>query len=50
MNEAREKFEAILMSKGKQIPEWDGSKYNNINIQTYWRWFLLGWTFNGENK
>ena len=42
MNEAREKFEAILMAKGK--PGWDGQKYDNINIQTYWRWFLLGWT------
>lgn len=44
MNEAREKFEAILMTKGKRAPGWDGEKYDNINIQTYWRWFLLGWT------
>jgi hypothetical protein len=44
MNEAREKFEAMLMAKGKGKPEWDGQKYDNINIQTYWRWFLLGWT------
>jgi hypothetical protein len=49
MNEAREKFEAILASKGKGKPEWDGQKYDNTNIQTYWRWFLLGWTMrNGK--
>jgi hypothetical protein len=52
MNEAREKFEAILMTKGKRAPGWDGEKYDNINIQTYWRWFLLGWTTktNKESK
>ncbi len=50
MKEAREKFEAILVSKGKDTPEWDGLKYENINIQTYWRWFLMGWTMRGETK
>jgi hypothetical protein len=44
MNEARKQFEAILMTKGKRAPGWDGEKYDNTNIQTYWRWFLLGWT------
>lgn len=44
MDEARKSFEAVLASKGKEIPAWDGLKYDNINIQTYWRWFLLGWT------
>ena len=47
MNEAREKFEAMLVAKGKGKPEWDGQKYDNMNIQTYWRWFLLGWTMRG---
>ena len=50
MQDARQKFEAILVSKGKQPPHWDGSKYLNHNIQTYWRWFLLGWTTNTTEK
>ena len=44
MKEARAQFEAILMTKGKRASVWDGEKYVNSNIQTYWRWFLLGWT------
>jgi len=48
MNEARKQFEAILVTKGKRPPVWDGERYNNTNIQTYWRWFLLGWTMKGN--
>jgi hypothetical protein len=47
MKEARAQFEAILMTKGKRPSVWDGEKYVNSNIQTYWRWFLLGWTMKG---
>ena len=47
MKEARAQFEAILMTKGKRASVWDGEKYVNSNIQTYWRWFLLGWTMKG---
>lgn len=43
MDEARQAFEAMLLSKGKAAV-WDGSKYQSKNIQVYWRWFLLGWT------
>ena len=50
MNEAKEAFEALLVSKGKSVPEWDGSKYKPINIQTYWRWFLMGWQLRGVSK
>lgn len=51
MEEARKSFEAVLAAKGKEAPHWDGLKYDNINIQTYWRWFLLGWTIKtGSNK
>lgn len=46
--EARKQFEAILATKGKRAPGWDGDKYDNMNIQTYWRWFLLGWTMRGS--
>ena len=49
MEKAREKFESILAAKGKDVPVWDGRRYENINIQTYWRWFLLGWTMQGDN-
>lgn len=45
--EARKQFEAILATKGKKAPRWDGDKYDNMNIQTYWRWFLLGWAMRG---
>lgn len=44
MNEARQAFEALLLSKGKSDLGWDGSKYKTKNVQVYWRWFLLGWT------
>ena len=50
MKDAREKFEALFAAKGRDIPEWSGNKYTNDNVQTYWRWFLLGWTMNGESK
>lgn len=50
MEKAREKFESILAAKGKDVPVWDGRRYENINIQTYWRWFLLGWTMQGDNE
>lgn len=43
MNEARKAFEALMVSKGKQVPAWNGTKYKSRNIQGYWRWFLMGW-------
>lgn len=50
MNEARQAFEALLVSKGKKIPPWDGAKYKTANIQGYWRWFLMGWQMRGVAK
>jgi hypothetical protein len=44
MHEARKQFEAMLHTKGKSGEAWNGDRYVNNNIQTYWRWFLLGWT------
>ena len=44
MDEARQKFEALIEAKGRDAPAWSGSRYLNNNIQTYWRWFYLGWT------
>ena len=50
MKEARTAFEALLISKGKEVPEWDGSRYKSHNVQMYWRWFVLGWQMRGMNK
>ena len=50
MNEARQAFEALLVSKGKPVPMWDGSKYKTANVQSYWRWFLMGWQMRGAAK
>lgn len=48
MGEAREKFEALIMMRKGEKPVWSGKRYANTNIQTYWRWFYLGWTMKGE--
>lgn len=42
MHKARQVFETFMLSKGKQV-HWDGNKYNTANIQTKWRYFLIGW-------
>jgi len=47
MNEARQAFEALLVSKGKEVPTWDGKRYATNNVQSYWRWFLMGWQMRG---
>lgn len=47
MDEARQVFEALMAAKGK-APRWDGKRYDSINIQTYWRWFYLGWSLKGS--
>ena len=48
MNEARQKFEALLAVSGRERPLWDGHKYTSKNVQTYWRYFYLGWTMKGD--
>lgn len=48
MVDARRKFEAILASKGRPVPDWDGKRYMSENVQKYWRWFYLGWTCKGS--
>lgn len=50
MDDARKVFEALLLSKGRDLPSWNGKKYSNINIQTYWRWFFIGWQMRGLDK
>jgi hypothetical protein len=42
MTKARQVFESLMQSKGKQV-YWNGKKYTNVNIQTKWRYFLIGW-------
>ena len=49
LEEARQKFEALIEAKGRDAPAWSGSRYLNNNIQTYWRWFYLGWTMTKGN-
>lgn len=48
MNDARQAFEALLVAKGMAVPEWNGTKYPTTNVQTYWRWFLMGWQMKGQ--
>lgn len=43
MDKARQVFEAFMRSKGREV-HWDGKTYNTPNIQTKWRYFLIGWT------
>ena len=42
MTKARQVFESLMQSKGKHV-YWDGKKYTTANIQTKWRYFLMGW-------
>jgi hypothetical protein len=41
---ARKAFEAIMSTKGKIDLQRKGEGYANANIQTKWRYMLLGWT------
>ena len=50
MNEARQAFEGYMTTKGKTNLEHNGKRYTNINIQTKWRYFLLGWTMSKGTK
>ena len=34
----------MLLAGGRDIPAWDGKKYTTKNVQTYWRWFWLGYS------
>lgn len=43
MTKARQVFEAYMKTKGKEV-HWNGKTYNTPNIQTKWRYFLIGWT------
>jgi len=49
MDQARQVFEALMQAKGRQPSGWDGKRYENDNMQTYWRYFFLGWTTKGSN-
>jgi hypothetical protein len=51
MNEARQAFESYMATKGRSIAEvWNGKRYTNININTKWCYFLIGWTMRGQGK
>jgi len=48
MEEAKRRFEAMWEAKGKPVPVWKNGKYVVKNVQTYWRWFYMGWTMKGS--
>ena len=48
MEQARKMFETMLTASGKSAPIWDGRKYTTKNVQTYWRWFWLGYSMSGK--
>jgi len=51
MNEARQAFESYMATKGRSIADvWNGKRYTNININTKWCYFLIGWTMRGQSK
>jgi hypothetical protein len=51
MNEARQAFESYMATKGRSISDiWNGKRYTNININTKWIYFLVGWTMKGQGK
>jgi hypothetical protein len=51
MNEVRQAFESYMATKGKNISNlWNGNRYTNININTKWIYFLMGWTMKGQGK
>jgi len=39
---ARQDFERHLLLKGIDF-HWDGKRYDRVNVQTKWRYFLLGY-------
>ena len=39
---ARQEFERQLVLKGIDF-HWDGKRYDRVNVQTKWRYFLLGY-------
>ena len=45
---ARQEFEKHLLTKGLEF-KWDGKRYTRTNIQTKWRYFLLGY-FAGKEQ
>lgn len=45
---ARQQFEKHLLLKGLEF-KWDGKRYTRTNLQTKWRYFLLGY-FAGQGQ
>lgn len=48
MNKAHQAFQAYMLTKNIEV-HWDGKKYNTANIQTKWRYFLIGWKMKETN-
>jgi hypothetical protein len=47
MDQARRAFENFMASRGRDVSDlWNGKRYTNVNMNTKWSYFLLGWTMN----
>ena len=51
MNEARQAFESLMATKGKEVTKiWNGKRYTNLNINNKRSYNLMGWTMKGQGK
>lgn len=48
MNKAQIAFEAYMFTKGITA-NWNGKSYQTANLQTKWRYFLIGWKMKETN-
>jgi hypothetical protein len=48
-SEVREVFERIMTAKGNNNLKRDGEKYVSPNMQTKFRYFMLGWAMKESN-
>lgn len=47
LNKAREIFEKHMLLKGLPY-NWDGKRYDRVNVQTKWKYFYLGFVSNSK--
>jgi hypothetical protein len=47
---ARKVFEALIRAKGLSNMARRGNTYVSPNLQTKWRYFLLGWTLKNDRN
>jgi hypothetical protein len=47
MSQAQRTFEAIMRTKGHEDFTQEKGRYSNINLQTRWNYFQMGWEMRG---